>query len=96
MTKKEFPTHPIELHKMFKKTGLYIIPPDPQFGSHDYIIKIHASKIKSKSDLENAFKKIEQVANSEGFELKLKTLRKNFSDFRFHGNYYEILFNVVK
>lgn len=87
---KVFPTHPIELHKMFKETGFAVMNPDTEKGL--FMIKIHASKVKHKSDLENAFSKIQEVADKHGFTTKLKTMQSNFSDFRFHGSYYNIFF----
>ena len=87
---KVFPTHPIELNKMFKETGLYVINPEIETGL--FMIKIHASKVKHKSDLENAFSKIQEVADKNGFTTKLKRMQSDFSDFRFHGSYYNIFF----
>jgi hypothetical protein len=85
-----FPTHPIELHKMFKETGLAVMNPEMETGL--FMVKIHASKVKHKSDLENAFTKIQKVANKYGFTTKLKRMQSDFSDFSFHGNYYNIFF----
>jgi len=86
-----FPKHPIDLHKMFKKTKLYVLHPEIE---NRWIIKMHVSKVKSKQDLENAFLKVEKCANEFGFQLSLEQTTTNFSDFRFHGGYYEIWFSV--
>lgn len=87
---KVFPTHPIELHKMFKETGFAVMNPDTEKGL--FMIKIHVSKVKYKSDLENAFSKIQKCADKNGFTTKLKIMQSDFSDFRFHGSYYNIFF----
>ena len=88
-----FPSHPIELNKMFKKTGFYVINSDSEDA--EFMIKIHASKVKHKSDLENAFGIVEIRANEFGFKLSLKKMNSDFSDFRFHGSYYNVYFNVL-
>ena len=87
---KVFPTHPVELHKMFKETGLAVMNPDTEKGL--FMVKIHASKVKHKKDLENAFLKVEECAYKHGFVVKLKRTQSDFSDFRFHGSYYNIFF----
>ena len=87
---KVFPTHPVELHKMFKQTGLAVMNPEIEKGL--FMITIHASKVKHKSDLENAFSKIQEVADKHGFITKLKKMEFDYSDFRFHGSYYNIYF----
>jgi hypothetical protein len=87
---KKFPKHPVELNKMFKETGLSVMNPEIENGL--FMVKIKASKVKHKLDLDNAFNKIQSVANKYGFNVKLKNYDSDFSDFRFHGNYYNIYF----
>lgn len=86
-----FPKHPIDLHKMFKTTGLYVFHPEIE---NRWIIQMHISKVKSKQDLDNAFSKVQKRANEFGFKLSLERMTSDFSDFRFHGSYYEIWFGV--
>jgi hypothetical protein len=86
-----FPTHPIELNRMFKETGLYVVNPEIK-GS--YIIKMNPSKVKTKKDLESAFLKVQKCANKFGFELVLQQMTYDVSNFRFHGSSYEIWFSV--
>jgi hypothetical protein len=73
-----FPTHPIELQKMFKETGLCVMNTEIEAGL--YMVKIRPSKVKHKSDLEKAFSKIQLVAEKHGFSIKLKEMIYDSSD----------------
>ena len=65
---------------------------NPDIETGLFMIKIHSSKVKHKSDLENAFSKIQEVSDRNGFTTKLKRMQSDFSDFTFHGSYYNIFF----
>ncbi len=87
-----FPKHPVELHKMFKSTGLAIMNPEIEDGL--FMIKIHVSKVKSVNDLNDAFSKVQELAKNNGFDIILNRLSSEISDFKFHGSYYIIYFNA--
>lgn len=89
---KNFPVHPIELNKLFKETGFSVMNPETEKGL--YFIKIPAKKVKNKLDLKNAYLKIENVIQKHGYNCKLSEIITDFSDFKYHGNYYNIYFNV--
>ena len=87
-----FPSHPIELHKMFKSTGLSVMNPEIENGL--FMIKIHKSKVKSVKDLNDAFSKVQETAKNNGFDIILNRVNYQISDFKFHGSYFIIYFNA--